>query len=187
MSAAAPAATADGAPPKKGKAKLFIIIGLVVVLLAGGAGAFLLMGKKSGHKQEEAAHEEKKAAPVFAPLETFTVNLADTERERFLQTNISLEVRDAHIAEELKNYNPAIRNRLLILLSSQSSEKLASAEGKEQLAGQIVTQVNGVLGFKAKKKKAKSEDEHQADAEEEEAPAPKPPVINALFSSFVVQ
>ena len=183
MSAATAVPGADGAAPKKGKAKLFIIIGLVVVLLAGGAGAFLLMGKKSAHK-EEAAHEEAKKAPVFAPLETFTVNLSDTERERFLQTNISLEVRDVHIADDLKAYNPAIRNKLLILLSSQSSEMLASAEGKENLAKQIVTNVNGVLGFKVKKKKAKSEDE--ADAEEE-APAPTPPVLNALFSSFVVQ
>lgn len=182
--AAAPAVPAtEGEAPKKGKAKLFIIIGLVVVLLGGGAGAFLLMSKKSAHK-EDATHEEAKKAPVFAPLETFTVNLSDTERERFLQTNISLEVRDAHIAEELKAYNPAIRNKLLILLSSQSSEMLASAEGKENLAAQIVTSVNAVLGFKVKKKKAKSEDE--ADAEEEAA-APVPPILNALFSSFVVQ
>jgi flagellar FliL protein len=185
MSAATAVPGAEGAAPKKGKAKLFIIIGLVVMLLAGGAGAFLLMGKKSAHK-EDATHEEAKKAPVFAPLETFTVNLSDTERERFLQTNISLEVRDVHIADELKAYNPAIRNKLLILLSSQSSEMLASAEGKEKLATQIVTQVNAVLGFKAKKKKHAADDEH-ADAEEEDTPAPKPPVLNALFSSFVVQ
>ncbi len=179
MAAAAPtadaaAAPAAPAPKKKGKLLIIIAIVVVVVLLAGGAAAFFMMKKKSADQADEpaaATHSEAIKPPTFHPLEVFTVNLADRDRDRFLQVNISLEVADTHVADRIKAFNPAIRDRILMLLSSQTAEQLSTVEGKEALARNIVTVVNRVIAG-------------------EFAPETSPselPVHAAHFSSFVVQ
>jgi flagellar FliL protein len=174
MSAAA--AVVGGEAPKK-KSKLLLILIVVVVLLivaVGGIGAFLVLGKKHSSEETAEAKPAVRKPPVFLPLDTFTVNLADSTRERYLQTNISLEIQDDKVGEEIKVYSPAIRNKVLILLSSQSGEMISTPDGKDALANAIVDQINLVLGYKA----AKGEGHGEAE---------KPPVIAALFSSFVVQ
>ncbi len=176
MAAAAPTAdaAAAGAPAPKKKGKLLLILGIVlaVVLAGGGAAAFFLMKKSSAAKNaEETSHTEASKPPVFHPLEVFTVNLADRERERFLQVNIALEVKDAHVADRIKAFNPAIRDRILMLLSSQTAEQLATVEGKEALARNIVVVVNRVIAA-----------ELGPNASPEDLP-----VRAAHFSSFVVQ
>jgi len=177
MAAAAP--TADAAPageapaPKKKKGKLLMIIAivLVVVLLGGGAGVFFMMKKGAAKHGEEATSTEAAKPPTFHPLEVFTVNLADRDRDRFLQVNISLEVKDAHVADRIKAFNPAIRDRVLMLLSSQTAEQLSTVEGKEALARSIVVVVNHVIAG-----------EVGPNANPEDLP-----VRAAHFSSFVVQ
>ncbi|CAN5446261.1 hypothetical protein BH10PSE17_BH10PSE17_07150 [soil metagenome] len=178
MSAAA--ATVGDAPKKKGKGLLIILIAVVVLLIVivGGVGAYLVLGKKHAATEETAAAKPaERKPPVFHPLDTFTVNLADATRERYLQTNIALQIRDEKVAEELKVYNPAVRNRVLILLSSQSGEMISTPEGKDALSLALVDQINSVLGYKG------GDDHGAKDAHGDE----KPPVIAALFSSFVVQ
>ena len=59
---AAPDETADGAPARKSKKKLFVILGLVVLLGAGGAGAwFFTQGKDASGKSADEAPK----VPVF--------------------------------------------------------------------------------------------------------------------------
>ncbi len=188
MSAAA--ATAGDAPRKKGKGLLIILIVVIVLLVVvGGLGAFLLLNKQHGADAhaEEAPKSAERKPPVFLPLDTFTVNLADSSA-RYLQTNIALQIRDEKVAEELKVYNPAVRNRVLILLSSQNGATIATPEGKAALANAIVASINGVLGYRTPKKAAAREEGQAGEASDAEPVEPgKPPVIAALFSSFIVQ
>ena len=167
--AAAPAAPAEGAAPKKKKSLMIIIVAvLAVVLIGGGAAAFFMLRHSGGHN---AAHAEAAKPPVFYPLETFTVNLADRDRERFLQTSIALEVKDEHVAERIKAFGPMVRDKILILLSSQTADQVSSAEGKQALAKNIVVAINSVIAG-------------------ELGPDAKPddfPVRSALFASLVVQ
>jgi flagellar protein FliL len=148
--------------PKKGKGKLLLIVGgVVAALLLGGAAAYFVFGNKpqaeevakggkAGAKGEAKAAE--KADPhgaakklVYAPMDTFTVNLHDADREHFLQTTINLEVVDASTAEIIKQQMPAIRNRVLLLLSSKGVEELTTREGKEKLATEIAVEVRKSL------------------------------------------
>ena len=137
MAENAPAVDADAAPPKKSKKKLFIIVGLVILLAGGGAGGwFMTQGKNEPGK----ATVEAPKPPVFMPLETFTVNLQGGER--YLQTDITLQVTDPAQREEIKLHMPRVRSRLLALLSSKNAEDLASSEDKKNLAKEIMVQVS---------------------------------------------
>ncbi|QDX81351.1 hypothetical protein B9N43_08915 [Denitratisoma sp. DHT3] len=179
----------DGAAPapKSKKLLLFIIIGALVVVLAGGVGAFLVLKKKPAEDggEEEAAetsHSSKKAdnnlPPTYVKLETFTTNLASDDPAthqsgQYVQTVVELKVADPLDGESIKQYMPEIRNGILRLLSSKKASQLASLEGKDALAEEIRTTVNGVIGSSAKKTG--------------KGGAAQGPVSAVLFSSFIIQ
>lgn len=147
---AKPAADAAEAAPKKGKGKLLIIIVAAVLLLAGGGGAawFVLHKKSAGHEETQAKHEEPAKPPVFARLESFTVNLSADGEEHYLQTDIELQVHDAKDVDKIKAHMPEVRNNILLLLSSKTAGALASVEGKEKLSSEIREQINKALHAK---------------------------------------
>ena len=158
---AKPAETDEAAPAKKSKKMLFIIIGAVVILLAGG-GAAAWYFTQGSHSPKE-AHVEPPKAPVFLPLETFTVNLQGGEQ--YLQTDITLQVADEVQIEAIKLHMPRIRSRLLTLLSSKQAENLASEADKKKLTQEILAQVKQPLDPKGKPQE----------------------VSDVLFTSFVIQ
>jgi len=135
--AAAPAA-AEG---KKSKSKMFIIIG-ALVLAAGGGGAWYFMGHK-GETTEKAAHAKPNPAapPVFAQMDPFTVNLQADGGEQFLQTAFTLKVGSQADVDAIKLYLPQVRSRVLLLLSSKRGADIATVDGKNKLAKEIIEQL----------------------------------------------
>jgi flagellar FliL protein len=206
MSAAAAATDATDAPKKKGSKKLIIIIAVVVLLLAGGGGAFFVMQKKAAAAAAAAAAEEgddapahkpeahakdPKAVPTFLPLDPFVVNLADRDQDRFAQIGITLQVDDAHSADQLKAYMPAIRNAVLMILAQKTSAELLDRAGKEKLAAEILRESVRPLGIEIEDEEDDSHDE-KADAKpakkkkKKKAPVHNP-VEGVHFSSFIIQ
>jgi flagellar protein FliL len=198
MSAAAAATAATPAAPAKGKKKLIILIAVaVLVLTLGGVGALLLLKKNAAHDDEEAeAPDQKPAAtqrasgspPVFAPLEPFTVNLADKDAERYAQVGITLEMTDQGAAESLKTFMPAIRNNVLMLLPQKTSTELRGREEKEQLAREVRRETARALGYEL------PDEDEQADAEEaspkkkkRSKAEPALPILAVYFSTFIIQ
>ena len=117
------------------------------------------------HGEEEGGEEgAEESAGGLVPLNTFTVNLADTEAPRFLRTNVQLVI-DA-TEEEVKHLEeekvPVVRARaeVLELLMAQTSAVINTPEGKAALKKQI-------------KKKAGKALHHK--------------VTDVLFSDFVIQ
>jgi flagellar FliL protein len=160
---AAAAEATDAAPAKKSNKKLFIILGAVVVLLAGGgAGAwFFTHNSHSGGEHDVKAEPPK--APVYLPLDTFTVNLQGGEQ--YLQTDITLQVADEAQIESIKLHMPRVRSRLLTLLSSKHAENLATADDKKKLAQEILAQMKQPFDPKGKPQQ----------------------VVDVLFTTFVIQ
>ena len=207
----------EGAKPKAGKKKLFIIIGVVVALLGGGGGAaWFFMGR--GHHDEEAdaaaaakAEEKLKAARSFVTLDPFVVNLADTDLDRYTQIGVVLEVENAEANKKVADRMPAIRNGVLLLISSKMAADLTSREGKEKLAAEIALSAGKDLGWtppdpnahgdegdeepepKAKDKDKKSDDKSKKDSDKKAKPAkhkaepPSNPITAVHFASFIVQ
>lgn len=198
----------DAAPPKKSK-KLLIIILAAVLLAGGGGGAFFYMKKNAAHGEEdthaaeEAQRKKDMKSKVFVNLEPFTINLAGDE-DRFAQVAVVLEVANNEMGEEIKALMPAVRNRVLLLLSGKEPRDLLTTEGKELLAVEIAVQTLGAIGredeaygSKAKKKKKKKRDEDEGDDEEDEdAPRKKKKgrvvdqesiPVRVHFAQFIVQ
>lgn len=160
--AAATAVDATPAPVKSGKKKLIIIVAISVLLLLvlGGGAAFFLMKKKSAAEGEgeDAAHAEAdkpaktakaadKAAPVFVPLDAFTVNLADREAERYAMVGITLEIDDAKLGDQIKAFMPAIRNNILLAIADKTAAQLMERDGKRLLAQEIRRETSRALGY----------------------------------------
>ncbi len=152
-------------PEPKSKKKLIIIAVVVLVLAAGGGGAaWYFMGHKSAPKKE-VKHEEPAKEPVFVTLETFTVNLQPDPDEKYLQLDMSLQVASPEVSEHLKQQMPAVRNKLLFLLSSKKASEVTNMEGKKKLSDEILAELKKPFtpGGKA------------------------PEVLGVFFTSFVVQ
>jgi len=81
-------------------------------------------------------------APIFVPLEPFTVTVQDPESERILHVGLTLRVSDQQSRERLEKYMPEVRSRIVMLLTSLQPKDLQSAEGKVNLASAITASVN---------------------------------------------
>ncbi len=141
----------EEAPVKAGSAKKMMVLGIVGVLLLGGGGgaAWFFMG---GEKDEEGKHAKvshgeehaEEPGPVME-LDPFLLNLADRDEIRFLKVSIKLELDRPEEKTDFQNKVPAIRDALLVLLSSKESQLLRTVNGKRRIREEIMTRVNGVM------------------------------------------
>ena len=137
---------------------------------------------KADSKEEKGEHSEKSTKKKkkkkkgeeearLMSFEPFVVNLADQGSARFLRTNVQLVVTGGEKAgggEGEGKKGPSVeqmraRSAILELLSAETSDKLTTPEGKEELKKRIVDRMEDIL--------AKSETD----------------VEDVLFSDFVIQ
>jgi flagellar FliL protein len=213
--AAAPTVNAGAAvPAKKGKKKLIIIaVAVLLVLLIAGGGAALFLKKRAADQAAENGEEtsapaeshasakpDLKHPPTFLPLDPFVVNLADKDADRYAQVGITFEVEDAKFADQMKQFMPAIRNGILMILAHKGSRELMDRAGKEQLAGEIQRDAARTMGIAVDEPEAAAvEKKTDDDAADDEDPKPKAkpkakksageanPIRHVHFSNFIVQ
>ncbi len=202
--AAPPVVDAEVVVPKKGKKKLIIIIAavLAVLLIGGGVAAYMLKQKAAAQaaadaedgdapaaKEEHSKKDEHKAPPVFVALDPFVVNLADRDAERFAQIGITLQVDDAHFADDLKLYLPAVRNGILMVLAHKTSKELLERSGKEQLAAEIMRESVRPMGIiiEADEPSTDADAADKPKKKKKKKPAEHNPITSVNFSSFIIQ
>ena len=207
----APADDAAVAEAKKKKKKLFMFIGLAILLVFISVGAtFFIVSKMMGSKHADADDEataevseaEEVAAPIiYYPLKpNFTVNYDVNGRQRFLQVELTLTYRNPEVLKTLELHMPAVRNGLVMLLSSQVFEELQTVEGKEKLRAAALASVQDIINKETAALAAKSKDKKEEDEDEEKdtkkskgknketkAPPPAPNIEQVLFTQFVMQ
>ena len=206
-------------PAKKpaGKKKLIIILASALLLCGGGGGGawYLIKGKHSAEGEaqakpvKEVKHAKKDAPPVFLPLEPFVVNLraqAGHGNDQFLQTDMTLRLSGPEVVDEVKLHMPEVRSRVIMLLSTKTSQDLLTPEGKARLAESVRLEITTVVDPDAVKpveppriRQQAAEGEKaddvakEAPAEETEAAAEEPQspedykVKSVLFTSFIIQ
>ena len=189
-------AEAPAAKPK-GKLILFIAIGVLVLVLIGGGATYFLMKKKApaeGEDGEDAQTEVKpkkkdkkadhSAAPSFHKFDkAFTVKLQTEQQEAYLQAEVQLRVLDAAALELLKQYDPELKHRIMLILLTKKASELGTAQGVQRLSNEIRETVNNTLEPPVVKKgKEKVEPKEPGDTA-----APDAPVQAVLFTSFIVQ
>jgi len=168
--------------------KKIIIMVLAALLLVGGSvGATLFLTGaldksdeaeavaegEEGAEGEDGAKGGKKGKKNDEPLETFyynfqpefVVNFGAKSRPKFLMIEVSAATYDEDVLDLLDKHTPALRNELLMLFGSQSSEHIATTEGKKELREKILDSIQTVM------------DEHYGD----EA------IYDVFFTRFVMQ
>jgi flagellar FliL protein len=194
------AVAVDAGAPKKGKKKLIVIGSVVALLLAGsGGGAFFMMKKKAAAEEGEEAHSSQtakdaaasrdpKVVPTFVPLETFTVNLADRNADRFAQVGITLQVEDPKLGDQIKAYMPAIRNNILMTLADRTAAELLEREGKARLAEKIRRETSRALGYEVGEPKEEEATSDEGPKKKRRKKAEEAlPVTAVHFSNFIIQ
>jgi len=148
----APEAPAGGASGKKSSS---LLKSLLVVLLLSGAGAGAWFGGLRQHamaaleSKPKTAAEKKASAPTFLALELLTVNLLDTDRERYLQIGIIIELNDARVLDTVKQKMPIIRSQVLMQLANKRMADLLGMNAKEKLAMDIVARTRAQIESEA--------------------------------------
>lgn len=190
-----PAETA-AVPPKSKKLLLVVVLAVLVVALAG-IGAFVYVNKQRAAAQfdEEPQTAARKEAhvgpPTFLPLDNMVVNLADPGGERVAQVGVTFQLADPAASEKVKQYLPAIRSGILLLISQRTSAELLQIEGKEKLARAILREAALPFGGLHDEEEEDAADNAKA-SDKKKAPRRKArpvdqPVQQVLFSSFIVQ
>ena len=165
-----PKADAALAPAGASKKKLLIIV-LASVLVAGGLGGgaawYFLHGKsdKADTSSSKKKQVSKAGPPVFVPIDAFTVNLQPENGEQYLQIAFTLQASSPEEMDLIKINMPKVRSRLLLLLSGKKASELNTVEGKQQLAAEIINQVNQPFEDKG----------------------PEQDVTDVLFTAFIIQ
>ena len=131
--------------PKKSKLKLIII---AVVILLVGAGGIYGYSKFNQAKEEKSETRKTEKVSIVCPLNSFVVNLLDKQGvgKRYLKVTMQLEVGKEEEKQIVENYNPQIRDTVLLLLSSQSLKEINSMEGKLELKQALLSRMNQILG-----------------------------------------
>lgn len=124
---------------------------------------------------ESSENLDKPEKGIVLDLGDFTMNLSDIEPRRYLKANVAIEITnpepDPNQAEESKKesgghgghgapaapdpkemlvaemeqYKPAIRDAVITVLTSKTSDELATTAGKELAKQQIAEGVNGIF------------------------------------------
>lgn len=190
----------NAAEPKKSKKKLFLILGVVTVLVLGlaGGGAMFYSSKKKAAAEAEAMEEgeyegavtskssrrDPKVKTAFVALDTFTVNLADRDADRYAQVQLSLELNDEGATQLIKNFMPVIRNNILLVLSHKMAAELLEKDGKIRLSEEIKVEVARALGMEA----PETDSQSGAAKRKRKVPASElSPVVGVHFSNFIIQ
>ena len=159
-------------------------------------------------KAHASAKAELKHPPTFLPLDSFVVNLADKDSDRYAQIGITLEVVDAKFAEQMKAYMPALRNGVLMLLAHKTSRELLDRAGKEQLAAEIQREAARAVGLEVEAPGSEADDARadtkvdtktdtktdsnadpkaRATSKAKKKAMPPNPIQHVHFSNFIIQ
>lgn len=132
-------------------------------------------------KSEEAAPEDTLGFRYIEMTPAFVVNFATSGRLGYLKTDVSLRVASATVPA-VEHHMPALRHELIMLLSRQTPETLASVEQREAMRLEALAAVRRVL--------VDASGQPPAAAGAKRAGGGKPaeqPVQDLLFTSFIVQ
>ena len=152
--------------PEKGK---FDFLGAIIFLLlcinlatVGAMGYFLNnLWQQFQHLKQEteeiriATKSEEKAAlgeelkpaelGILYPIESFLVNISSDQGPKFLQAQIELELFEPALENEIARKKPALRDAIIVLLSSRSYRELRDPAGMQKLRGDILRAINNIL------------------------------------------
>lgn len=112
------------------------------------------------------AQEEGEGNAIYIPMEPpFVVNYGGQGRLKYLKTEIALRVDNVHTASAVRHHMALLRNAMVMLLSRQQEETVATQEGVELLRQTARDEIDALL----------------------ESEGEQPGVTEVYFNSLVIQ
>ena len=128
--------------------------------------------EQTAEESDEALDKPEKG--IVLDLGDFTMNLSDIDPRRYLKANVAIEITNpepdptqaveepkpsgghgghgeaapdpkADLVAEMEQYKPAIRDAVITVLTSKTSDELATTAGKELAKQQMAEAVNGIF------------------------------------------
>ncbi len=118
-----------------------------------GEGEVMAQMIASKHSERTAGAESEdgpptgKLKPGIRPisLPSLTINLSDQGGNKYLRLGMDVEVNSTAAVQRIKDSEAKIRDAIILLLSSKTTEDLSSAEGKIILKNEIAGRLNQIL------------------------------------------
>jgi flagellar protein FliL len=82
---------------------------------------------------------------VLYPLEGFLVNVASEDGPKYLQLRVELELGEPSLEEEVSRKKPAIRDSIIVLLSSRTFNQLRAPNALKVLRSDMLLSINHLL------------------------------------------
>jgi len=139
---------------------------LVLVLAVGGFVAWKLMNmeqpaeqpadKSTVQQTDETtipeAEDDANAAPIPLDIDNLTINLADTDRERYLRVKITLYCRSEEAKAKISTHMLEIKDLLLSAISGKKFSEIRTPQGKYELKEDLTERINRIVGGNPVKK-----------------------------------
>jgi flagellar FliL protein len=111
------------------------------------------------------AAAQRDLPPIFAAIKPFTVTLKDGQAERLLHVAITVQLGNEASRTRIEKYMPEVRNRVLMVLSTQAPHEVQTHTGKVELAKVLTESLRKPFV----------------------AGSESPSILGVLFTEFVVQ
>jgi len=134
---------------------------LVLVLAVGGFVAWKLMSMEQPAEPPAAvsvqqtdettipeAEDNTDAPPIPMDIDDLTINLADTDRDRYLRVKITLELRSEEAKAKVSTNMVKIKDLLISLISGKKFSDIRTPQGKYELKLDLIYRINRIVGGK---------------------------------------
>lgn len=115
--------------------------GVVLAVVIGLGCALLFVGTAKPSMTVE--------KPVFVEIGPVIVNLSS--KRDYLKATMQIELAKPELSVEANNHMPQIKDAIVVILSSKSTNELLTIEGKVRVKQQVFTRMNTLLPFKLAK------------------------------------
>ncbi|PCJ35259.1 MAG: hypothetical protein COA75_06680 [Cellvibrionales bacterium] len=125
-----------------------IIVTIVVLLIIGGGGAFFFLsddGATADSSSSNSAIEARGESYYLALEPPFIVNFVYKDTLRYLQMTLSVMSHEPKILEQVTHHMPAIRHRLIMLISNKTFNELNGEDSKEVLREEMLLEIRSII------------------------------------------
>ncbi len=144
----------QGGEVKKQMTLVTVLLLAIVLMLIGVIITIFVMNTKAPEVKKVVVKETPEIGPVKS-LGDFILNLADAGEPRYVKLGISFEIKrqqtgaegtgDDNAKAELKMRDAQLKDIVVVVVSSKTSQELSTPEGKEALKKELKQKLSAVL------------------------------------------
>jgi flagellar FliL protein len=124
-----------------------ITVIIVALLIVGGSGAWFYFNSETPATEATSSRAiEARGESYYLALEPpLIVNFVYKDTLRYLQMTLSVMSHEPKILEQVTHHMPAIRHRLIMLISNKGFDELNGKDNKEALREEMLLEIRNII------------------------------------------